>query len=152
MDRASEIPAPQDGQSSSDDRTESAFTVHGSSKRRTNNEAELHALTQALLAIPADTPAVIHADSRYSIDAATTWRANWQRRGMRTASNKPVANAAFIKRLWDAHDARPLVLLQWVRGHAGDEGNETVDALARSAAEAVKAGGKPVSSEHTEQT
>jgi ribonuclease HI len=121
-----------------------AFTRHGSSRKRTNNEAELVALTRALQAIPDDCPAVIHSDSEYAIKCATVWRANWQARGMKTAARKPVANAAMIERLWTASDTRPLVRLQWVRGHAGEEGNERVDDLARSAAEAVRAGGNPV--------
>ena len=124
-----------------------AFTVRGSSRRRSNNEAELHALTQALHAVPEDSPAVIFSDSEYSIKAATVWRANWQARGMKTAAGKPVANADMIIKLWAASDARPLARLQWVRGLDGNEGNEIVDALARGAAEAVKAGDEPVRQE-----
>lgn len=122
----------------------SGFTAYGSSRKRTNNEAELRALTQALRAIPEDQPAVIYSDSDYSIKAATTWRASWQARGMKTAAGKPVMNADMIVKLWEALDARPLARLQWVKGHNGNHGNELVDTLARNAAEAVRAGGSPV--------
>jgi ribonuclease HI len=121
-----------------------ASTKHGSGrKQRSNNEAELYALTQAVRAIPRDTPAVIHSDSSYAINAATTWRAGWQSKGMRTAGGKPVANASMIQTLWAELDQKPLVRLEWCQGHSGNEGNERVDGLARRAAEKIKAGAVP---------
>lgn len=115
----------------------------GSADHRTNNESELHALLQAVKAIPLGCPAVVYSDSEYSINAATTDRPRWETNGMKTSRGKPVKNLDRIRKLWAALDARPRVRLQWVKGHAGDEGNERVDTLANRAAEAVKAGGKP---------
>ncbi|KAB0266017.1 ribonuclease H family protein [Microvirga brassicacearum] len=122
-----------------------AFTKHGSGcKKRSNNEAELYALIQAISSIPVDTSAVARSDSTYAVNAATKWRTSWTAKGMRTAGGTPVANADMVQRLWEELDRRPLVRVEWCRGHSGIEGNELVDGLARRAAEAVRAGGKPV--------
>ena len=111
---------------------------------RTNNQAEMFALLAAIKAVPLGTSAAIFSDSQVAIGAATTWRTGWERRGMRTASGDPVKNQDLVRRLWEELDKRPgLIRLEWVKGHAGNEGNEIVDQLANDAAEAVKAGGKP---------
>ncbi|RYF30878.1 MAG: ribonuclease HI [Comamonadaceae bacterium] len=115
----------------------------GSADHRTNNEAELHALLKAVKAVPVGCPAVVFSDSEYSIKVATTDRPRWEANGMKTSKGKPVKNQDRILKLWAALDERPQVRLEWVKGHAGDEGNEIVDALANRAAEAVRAGGKP---------
>lgn len=121
-----------------------AFSLHGSSRKRTNNEAELHAFLKALQAIPEGQPAVIYSDSEYSIKAAAEYRPKWEANGMRNSDKKPIANAERITAIWTELDQRPGVRLEWVRGHAGNDGNEAVDTLARSAAEAVRNGGRPV--------
>ncbi|MDU0342980.1 ribonuclease H family protein [Bosea rubneri] len=117
---------------------------YGSADHRTNNEAELHALLKAVKAVPLDCPAVVYSDSEYSINAATTDRPRWEANGMKTSKRKPVKNQGRIRKLWAALDERPQVRLMWTKGHAGEEGNERVDTLANEAAEAVKAGKKPV--------
>lgn len=123
------------------------FTRHGSADHRTNNQAEMFALLAAIKAVPAGTSAVIFSDSQVAIGAATTWRSGWERRGMRNAAGEPVKNQDLVKRLWEELDKRPgLIRLEWVKGHAGDEGNEIVDTLASEAARAVQAGGKPKTS------
>ncbi len=118
------------------------YTVHGNSgsETRTNNEAELHALLKAVKAMPQDCPAVIYSDSEYSINAATKYRARWEANGMRGSDGKAVKNSERIRKLWAALDERPRVRLEWVKGHDKNEGNHVVDALARGAAEAAKAG------------
>ena len=59
----------------------------------------------------------------------TEWLPNWKRRQWKTADRKPVKNAD----LWQALDvlvAQRQVQWRWVRGHAGDVGNERADQLA----------------------
>ncbi|UZF91741.1 ribonuclease H family protein [Bosea sp. NBC_00550] len=119
------------------------FEQCGSADHRTNNQAEMFALLQAIKAVPKDQPGIIYSDSKYAIGAATTWRPGWVKSGMKTSKRKPVEHQDLVKRLWEVLDERPQVRLEWVKGHAGDEGNERVDTLANEAAEAVKAGGKP---------
>ena len=55
--------------------------------------------------------------------------AGWKRHGWRTSDSKPVENADLWQRL-DAAAARHDVEWRWVKGHAGDPGNERADALA----------------------
>ena len=57
------------------------------------------------------------------------WLPSWKRRGWRTADNKPVRNADLWQQL-DGLVALHEVEWRWVRGHAGDPGNERADALA----------------------
>ena len=62
----------------------------------------------------------------------------WKARGWRTADRKPVKNDDLWKRL-DAARLRHEVDWRWVKGHAGHEMNERVDALARQAMERAEA-------------
>lgn len=118
------------------------YTVHGNSgsETRTNNQAEMFALLQAVKAMPKDQPSIIFSDSNHAIRSATTWRATWVKNGMKTSKRKPVEHQGLVRRLWEVLDERPMVLLEWVPGHSGIDGNEAVDLLSRRAAEAAKAG------------
>jgi len=116
------------------------WTLHGNSRKSTNSRAEMYGLLQGLLAIPLDTPAVLFTDNRNNLDACYTWRKGWQARGMRTKGG-PVKNADLWPQIWEALDARPLVRIEWVRGHSGNRGNEEVDQIATAAADRRKAGG-----------
>ncbi|MDQ6982527.1 MAG: RNase H family protein, partial [Mariprofundus sp.] len=58
------------------------------------------------------------------------WIHNWKKKGWKTAGKKPVSN---LER-WQALDklaSKHEVTWQWVKGHAGHEGNERADELAR---------------------
>jgi ribonuclease HI len=68
----------------------------------------------------------------------TEWMSNWIRRGWRTSDNKPVKNVDLWKRL-AAETARHDVEWRWVRGHAGDPGNERADELANRGVDAARA-------------
>ncbi|WP_278256344.1 RNase H family protein [Nocardioides convexus] len=64
------------------------------------------------------------------------WVAKWKANGWRTAAKAPVKNDDLWRRL-DEAAARHEVAWHWVKGHAGDPGNERADALAgRGAREA----------------
>ena len=60
----------------------------------TNNIAELRAVLDALRDHPDVGHLVIQIDSTYARDCSTTWRAGWQRNGMRNSKKEPVKNAA----------------------------------------------------------
>ena len=93
--------------------------LSGGSGDTTNNRMELTAAIEALDALSRPCRVRLSTDSTYVRDGITRWIAQWKRRGWMTASRQPVKNAD--------------VEWVWVRGHAGHEGNETADALARSA-------------------
>lgn len=116
----------------------SARPLTGGEDHTTNNRMELTAALEALKALPADVPAVLHLDSDYVVKGATVWRKGWERRGWKGSSGKAVANRDLWEALYAAADARPHATFKWVRGHAGDKLNETVDRLARAEAEKRK--------------
>lgn len=95
----------------------------------TNNRMELTAAIEALESLTRPVSVRLHTDSTYLRNGITTWLAGWQRNGWRTAERKPVKNADLWRRL-AAVVARHEVQWLWVKGHAGDPGNEQADALA----------------------
>jgi ribonuclease HI len=54
---------------------------------------------------------------------------NWKARGWKTAAKQPVKNEDLWRRL-DAAIQRHQIEWIWVKGHAGDLGNERADSLA----------------------
>jgi ribonuclease HI len=102
----------------------------------TNNRMELMAAISALEALKRPVKVVLHTDSKYVLQGATEWVKGWQRRGWRSADNKPVANRDLWERLLAAM-APHEVDWEWVRGHSGHVENERVDKLAT--AEAARA-------------
>ena len=73
------------------------------------------------------------------MQGVTKWIAGWKRNGWRTADKKPVKN----QDLWQALDeqvARHAISWHWVKGHAGDPGNERADELANRGVDQVRAG------------
>ena len=106
----------------------------GGAADTTNNRMELTAAIEALARLPKDlppdAPILICTDSRYVMDGLTQWLPRWKARNWRTAAKTPVKNADLWQRL-DALAAARRVDWRWVKGHAGDAGNERADALAR---------------------
>ena len=101
----------------------------GAASKTTNNRMEMRAAINALNALKRPCIVTIHTDSQYLRQGITQWVHNWQRNGWRTAGKKPVKN----KDLWQAllKAAEPHeVHWEWVKGHAGHDENERVDALA----------------------
>ncbi|MEL6359599.1 MAG: ribonuclease HI [Pseudomonadota bacterium] len=96
----------------------------------TNNRMELLAAIEGLNIAPDKSDIILYTDSQYVKNGITDWINGWKRNGWKTASKKPVKN----KDLWLALDeaiSRHNVEWRWVKGHAGDPGNERADALAR---------------------
>ena len=100
----------------------------------TNNRMELTAVIEALSAIKRQSSVVIHTDSEYVRQGITAWIHNWKKRGWKTAQGKPVKNIDLWQRL-DAVATTHVVQWRWVKGHAGDPGNERADALANRGVE-----------------
>ena len=101
----------------------------GGESATTNNRMELMAAIQALAALKQRCKVDLHTDSQYVRQGITGWIHNWKKNGWKTANKKPVKNAD----LWQALDsaiADHEVHWHWVKGHAGDPGNERADALA----------------------
>jgi ribonuclease HI len=108
----------------------------GGEANTTNNRMELTAVIEALASLKRSCQIVIYTDSEYVRKGMTEWIAGWQRRGWKTADGKPVKNVELWQRL-DALRKLHQVEWRWVKGHAGDPGNERADALANKGAASV---------------
>jgi ribonuclease HI len=111
--------------------------IYGSeSQATTNNRMELMAAIQALETLTRPVSVRLHTDSVYVRNGITKWMHAWRNNGWRTADRKPVKKADLWQRLYAAVQQHEVEWL-WVKGHAGDPGNERADALAnRGVAEA----------------
>ncbi len=108
----------------------------GEAAQTTNNRMELMAAIRALESLTRPVPVRLHTDSTYLRNGVTRWLPRWKRNGWQTAAKQPVKNADLWQRL-DAAVERHDVDWRWVKGHAGNAGNERADALAnRGMAEA----------------
>ena len=115
-----------------------AKEIFGGEAETTNNRMELTAVIEALTLLKQPSKVRLHVDSRYVMNGVTSWMHNWKRNGWRTADKKPVKN----QELWQALDelvARHRIEWLWVKGHAGDPGNERADELANQGVEQVRA-------------
>ena len=111
--------------------------LNGGEAQTTNNRMELMAAISALESLSRPTRITVVTDSAYVKNGVTGWIHGWKRNGWKTAAKKPVKN----KDLWQALEEackRHDIEWVWVKGHAGDEGNERADELARLAARQKK--------------
>ena len=101
----------------------------GGEAETTNNRMELTAAIKAINSLKRRSTVELHTDSTYVKDGITKWMAGWKKNGWKTAARKPVKN----KDLWLALDdaiSQHQINWKWVKGHAGDPGNEKADQLA----------------------
>ncbi len=115
--------------------------LSGSETDTTNNRMELTAAIRALQALERASSIRIITDSTYLRNGITQWIHGWRRNGWKTADKKPVKNADLWQELLD-ETARHDVSWGWVKGHAGDEGNERADKLAQAEIKALKKAAK----------
>jgi ribonuclease HI len=110
--------------------------MFGGETMTTNNRMELTAVIEALASLKRRCAVTIYTDSIYVKDGITKWIHGWKTRGWMTADKKPVKNVELWKRL-DTLNAAHDVQWRWVKGHAGDEGNERADRLANKGVETL---------------
>jgi ribonuclease HI len=105
--------------------------LFGGERETTNNRMEMMAVIEALKALKRPCQVTLHLDSKYVLQGITEWLPGWKAKGWKTAAKQPVKNVD----LWQQLDALVNtgghnIKWQWVKGHAGDPGNERADALA----------------------
>jgi ribonuclease HI len=105
--------------------------LFGGEANTTNNRMEMMAVIQALEALKRPCKVNLFLDSKYVLQGITEWIVGWKARGWKTASKEPVKNVE----LWQRLDALVAsggheINWRWVKGHAGDPGNERADGLA----------------------
>ncbi len=101
----------------------------GQAEPTTNNRMELTAPIMALESLTRRSTVLLYTDSSYVRNGITSWIHGWRRNGWQTSERKPVKNADLWQRL-DAAVGEHDVEWHWVKGHAGDPGNERADRLA----------------------
>ena len=107
--------------------------LSGGFRRTTNNRMELLAVIEGLQVLNRPCAVMVFSDSKYIVDAvnkgwARRWQANGWMRNRRDKALNPDLWAQLLD-LLNTHD----VNLKWVKGHAGNPGNERADALAVAA-------------------
>lgn len=103
--------------------------LSGSELNTTNNRMELTAVIKALEHYDEAREIEVFTDSKYVMQGITEWIKNWKNNHWKTSQKKDVKN----KDLWvllDTVSAKHDVKWSWVKGHAGDYGNEIADKLA----------------------
>lgn len=111
----------------------SVHELGGGNPQTTNNRMEMQAAIAALefLKQSGQQAAIeLYTDSEYVKNGITQWIHGWKKKGWKTSTGKPVLN----QDLWQVLDALSSPQVQWryVRGHAGDPGNERCDTIARA--------------------
>ena len=109
----------------------------GGEGHTTNNRMELMAVIEALNALKRTCQVILYTDSNYVRQGITTWIHSWKAKGWKTADKKPVKNEDLWKAL-DEAAKRHKVDWRWVKGHAGDPGNERADMLANKGVELAR--------------
>lgn len=106
--------------------------LSGAEAATTNNRMELTAAVESLKALKRPCRVRLYTDSTYVQRGITEWLERWKSNGWKTAGRKSVRN----QDLWQALDeaaSRHDIEWHWVKGHAGNAGNERADRLANEA-------------------
>ena len=111
----------------------SVHELGGAERQTTNNRMEMQAAIAALqfLADSGQSQSIeLYTDSEYVKNGITQWITGWKKKGWKTSTGKPVLN----QDLWEIMDKLNSKQVQWryVRGHAGNVGNERCDTIARA--------------------
>lgn len=108
--------------------------VHGGAPDTTNNIMELTGALMALRWIAnygsphGGANYRLLCDSQYVVKGCNDWRHGWKAKGWKRGK-QPLANADLWRQLDEALRLVPITL-EWVKGHAGNPGNERADELA----------------------
>lgn len=103
--------------------------MSGGEAETTNNRMELMAAIQGLKRLTKPSRVTLHSDSQYLVKGMSEWLSGWKRNGWQNSAKKPVVN----RDLWEELDrlaSGHVVEWRWVKGHAGNIGNEKADKLA----------------------
>ena len=111
--------------------------LYGGNPETTNNQMEMQAALEALTYLKDKNDVIeLYTDSNYLRQGITEWIHKWKLNNWRTAAKKPVANRDLWIEISDLNE-KMNVQWNWVKGHAGDPGNERADQLANLGADNV---------------
>lgn len=107
-------------------------------KHTTNNRMEYRACLYALQQIKAQNlkDVTLHTDSKYVLESVNNWGHKWKRLGWarNKSGSEKIQNEDLFKACYLLNEELN-VRWQWVKGHAGNLGNERADELANAAAQ-----------------
>jgi ribonuclease HI len=108
--------------------------LSGGYRCTTNNRMELLACIVGLEQLETDAAVTLYSDSRYVVDGMTKgWARAWKRNNWKKSSGEKALNVDLWQRLVDLCERHDVDFI-WVKGHAGNPGNERCDRLASQAA------------------
>lgn len=113
--------------------------IYGGELLTTNNRMELMAVIQALRTLKKTCTIDLYMDSQYVRQGMLEWIENWKKNGWKNAQKKPVKNADLWQEL-DLLRQKHKINWHWVKGHAGNPGNERADQLANMGVDQVLTG------------
>lgn len=105
----------------------------------TNNKTELYAILKSLMILENGHSLLlnnkeyminIYSDSMYSINCVTVWYKKWKLNNWKTAKGL-CKNKELIEDITNILEKYNNIYIQYVKGHAGIEGNEIADTLAK---------------------
>lgn len=105
-------------------------------KNTTNNIMELKSVIEALKALKPSAKEMeisIYSDSNYVVSGLNSWWDGWVKKGF-----SGVKNLELWQELRTLFDSFPHISINWVKGHAGNSGNEDVDAYCNKLMNEVK--------------
>lgn len=98
----------------------------------TNQRMELMALIRGLESLSERCEVHVYTDSKYLRNGVHDWLAKWEAKGWRNSQGNPVANQDLWRAIANFIGYHQL-MVHWIRGHNGNEHNERVDQLAKTA-------------------
>lgn len=118
---------------------DSEKTLKGGDPNTTNNRMEMTAAIKAIEAINETYTGeiILWTDSTYVMKGITEWIHGWKKKNWIKSDKKPVINTDLWKVL-DNLNSQKNIQWNWVKGHAGVEGNERADELARQGLEEIR--------------
>ncbi|MDG1522564.1 MAG: ribonuclease HI [Hellea sp.] len=114
-------------------------TLKGGDPNTTNNRMEMMAAIKAIEAVNETYTGeiILWTDSTYVMKGITEWIHGWKKKNWIKSDKKPVVNTDLWKVL-DNLNSQKNIQWNWVKGHAGVEGNERADELARQGLEEIR--------------
>ena len=109
--------------------------VSGGYRRSTNNRMEMMAAIEGLRALKQPSRVTLYSDSKLLVDGIEEgWAARWRANGWKRDKKNTAMNPDLWGQLLEVIEGSPHeITFVWVKGHAGDPGNERADYLAVSA-------------------
>ncbi len=103
----------------------------------TNNRMELRAAIEGLRILKEPCAIEFWTDSQYVRKGITEWIHGWKQNGWKTRTRQPVKNDDLWRELDHLRGVHE-ISWRWVKGHAGNLGNERCDQLAGAAIAKVR--------------